>query len=121
MDWAAWEAIAAALVAVGGATAVGVKIGAARARANGESAPPTCSALQAMVEKEAAETRSLILAVKEGDRALVKELRDGFIAEMRELRGIEARQNELIAAAVGEMRMATEAMRQAASRVRHAS
>lgn len=50
------------------------------------------------------ETRELIVAVKEGDRALLREMRDSFASEMRELRAMESRQNELLAGLAADTR-----------------
>lgn len=102
VDWVA--PFGAALVALSGALVVGVRIGrASRARLEDE-------------DEQHKATRDLIVAVKEGDRALLRELREGFAAEMRELRAVEGRQNEAIAAALGEMRSATDALRGIARR-----
>lgn len=98
-------AFVASLGAFSAALIIGVRFGrATRARLEAED-----------VQHKA--TRELIVAVKDGDRALLRELRESFTAEMRELRAVEGRQNEAIAGALGEMRAATEAARALASRV----
>ncbi len=100
-----WQRITAILGGLGAGIAfLSAKLGQAveRRRRSGED----CEAATVADRLEAnhKQTRDLIIAVKDGDRALLRELREGFTAEMRELRAMEARQNELLAGLAADSR-----------------
>lgn len=90
-------ALAAVLLLVGGFAG---KLGQVFERRRAGADPPESPCIGPEMLRRQDETRDLILAVKEGDRALLREMREAFSAEMRELRSMEARQNELLAGLV---------------------